>query len=374
MEIAEILSARSLKNPPTLYALAFLATLLAWLIRRPLNPVLGDYAAYVTFFPAVAFSAWYCGLGPSIMSVVLSLLSARYWLIPAADRFQIPSAAQLIGMLVFLFASGVIVALGEGSRRKNERLERAQAESEERVRQRTAELDTANHSLRELTARLLQLQDDERRRIARELHDSVGQTLAVLAMNLSAVGADIDRFVKTASAITDSRELVHEMSENIRTISYLLHPPLLDEKGLSSALRWYIEGFAERSKIEVDLELPDDIGRLPRDLETAIFRVVQECLTNIHRHSGSASAKIRIRCSARDISVEIRDKGKGMPPEKRYELAAAGTPGVGIRGMQERIRQLGGSLEIHSDGIGKGTLVVARLPLVAAPAQAASTA
>jgi signal transduction histidine kinase len=374
MEIAEILSARSLKNPPTLYALAFLATLLAGLIRRPLNPLLGDYAAYVTFFPAVAFSAWYCGLGPSIMSVVLTLLSARYWLIPPADRFQIPSAAHLIGMLVFLFASGVIVALGEGSRRKNERLERAQAESEERVRQRTAELDAANHSLRELTARLLQLQDDERRRIARELHDSVGQTLAVLAMNLSAVGADIDRLVKTASAITDSRELVHEMSENIRTISYLLHPPLLDEKGLSSALRWYIEGFAERSRIEVDLELPDDIGRLPRDLETAIFRVVQECLTNIHRHSGSASAKIRIRCSARDISVEIRDKGKGMPPEKRYELAAAGTPGVGIRGMQERIRQLGGSLEIHSDGIGKGTLVVARLPLVAAAAQAASTA
>jgi signal transduction histidine kinase len=374
MEISEIFSARRPRNPLTLYALAFLVTLSAALIRRLLNPVLGDYAAYVTFFPAVAFSAWYCGLGPSILSVVLTLLSATYWVVPPADRFRIPSAAHLIGILAFLFASGVIVALGEGSRRKNERLERAQAESEERVRQRTAELDAANHSLRELTARLLQLQDDERRRIARELHDSVGQTLAVLAMNLSAVGTDLERLMKTAGAIADSRGLVHEMSENIRTISYLLHPPLLDEKGLSSALRWYIEGFAERSKIEVELELPGDIGRLSRDLETAIFRVVQECLTNIHRHSGSASAKIRIRCSAKDISVEVEDRGKGMPPEKRHELASAGTPGVGIRGMQERIRQLGGSLEIHSDGVGKGTLVVARLPLVAAAAPAASTA
>jgi two-component system NarL family sensor kinase len=308
-----------------------------------------------------------------MLSVVLTVLSARYWVVPPADRFQNPSAAHPIGILAFLFASGVIVALGEGSRRKNERLERAQAESEERVRQRTAELDAANHSLRELTARLLQLQDDERRRIARELHDSVGQTLAVLAMNLSAVGTDIERLMKTAGAIADSRGLVDEMSENIRTISYLLHPPLLDEKGLSSALRWYIEGFAERSRIEVDLELPGDVGRLSRDLETAIFRVVQECLTNIHRHSGSASAKIRIRCSARDISVEVEDRGKGMPPEKRHELASAGTPGVGIRGMQERIRQLGGSLEIHSDGVGKGTLVVARLPLVAAAPSAAST-
>ena len=374
MELAEIFSTRSLKSPRTLYALAFLATLFAALIRRPLNPVLGDSAAYVTFFPAVAFSAWYCGLGPSMLSVVLTVLSARYWVVPPADRFQNPSAAHPIGIVAFLIASGVIVALGEGSRRKNERLERAQAESEERVRQRTAELDAANHSLGELTARLLQLQDDERRRIARELHDSVGQTLAVLAMNLSAVGTDIERLMKTAGAIADSRGLVHEMSENIRTISYLLHPPLLDEKGLSSALRWYIEGFAERSRIEVDLELPGDVGRLSRDLETAIFRVVQECLTNIHRHSGSASAKIRIRCSAGGISVEVEDRGRGMPPEKRHELASTGTPGVGIRGMQERVRQLGGSLEIHSDGVGKGTLVVVRLPLVAAAASPASTA
>src|SRR5258705_8548517 len=162
---------------------------------------------------------------------------------------------------------------------------------EERVQQRTAELAAANHNLGELSARLLHLQDEEGRRIARELHDSVGQTLAALSMNLAAVGADIERLAKTATTIADSTALVNDMSSDIRTISYLLHPPLLDEAGLSSALTWYIKGFSERSKIEVELRMPEDFGRLSRDLETAIFRVVQECLTNIHRHSGSSATR-----------------------------------------------------------------------------------
>jgi signal transduction histidine kinase len=182
-------------------------------------------------------------------------------------------------------------------------------------------------------------------------------------MNLSAVEADIERLMKAASVVKDSQELVRETSTNIRTISYLLHPPLLDDHGLSSALPWYIDGFSQRSKIEVDLKLPDDFGRLSRDSEIAIFRVVQECLTNIHRHSGSASAKISVRRSDSDIWVEVEDRGKGITPEKRSELASAGTPGVGIRGMRERVRQLGGSLEITSDGTSKGTVAVTRLPL-----------
>jgi signal transduction histidine kinase len=152
------------------------------------------------------------------------------------------------------------------------------------------------------------------------------------------------------------------MSKEIRTISHLLHPPLLDEAGLSSALRWYIDGFARRSNIQVDLQLPDDFGRLSRELETAVFRIVQECLTNIHRHSESPVAKIRLVRSAKDVRVEVEDSGKGIPPEKQYVIASVGTPGVGIRGMRERLRQLGGNLEINSNG--KGTVIVARLPLL----------
>jgi signal transduction histidine kinase len=277
--------------------------------------------------------------------------------------FRIPELAQSIGGFAFLLASGVTVAIGEVSRRGNEVLRIARGELEERVKDRTLELHEATQNLGELTGRLLELQDNERRRIARELHDSVGQTLAALSMNLSTVTTDIESLMKTASIVADSAALVKDLSGDIRTISHLLHPPLLDEAGLSSALRWYIEGFADRSKIRATLEFPHGFGRLSREVETAIFRVVQECLTNIHRHSGSPSAMVRISRSSIDVCIEVEDEGKGLSSEKRAQIASSGTIGVGIRGMRERLRQLGGSLEINSEGIGKGTLVVARLPI-----------
>jgi signal transduction histidine kinase len=263
----------------------------------------------------------------------------------------------------------VIIAIGELVRRDSASLQRAQSDLEERVQQRTAELAAANHNLGELSARLLHLQDEERRRIARELHDSVGQTLAALSMNLAAVGADIERLAKTATTIADSTALVNDMSSDIRTISYLLHPPLLDEAGLSSALTWYIKGFSERSKIEVELRIPEDFGRLSRDLETAIFRVVQECLTNIHRHSGSSVARVFISHTDGHVRVEVGDKGKGISPQKRAEIISspAAIPGVGIRGMRERLRQLGGTLDVQSNGEGKGMTVTALLPAEVAP-------
>jgi two-component system, NarL family, sensor kinase len=269
--------------------------------------------------------------------------------------------AELGAVFAFLTAAGLILAIGEASHRRNETLRKEQGELEERVRQRTTELDSANRGLRELSARLMQLQDDERRRIARELHDSVGQMLAALTMNLSSVKAEVERLNKEASKLTDSEVLVQEMGKEVRTISYLLHPPLLDEAGLSSALRSYIEGFSERSKIKVDLDLPPDFGRLSSDLETAVFRTVQECLTNVHRHSESPLAKIRLVRSSDTVRIEVQDRGRGITPEKQADMAASGTPGVGLRGMRERLRQLGGSLEITSDE--KGTTVVAELPI-----------
>jgi PAS domain S-box-containing protein len=246
-------------------------------------------------------------------------------------------------------------------------------------------------SLRELTGRLLQMQDEERRRLARELHDSAGQLLAAISMNLtplesasaltnaaavSVIRESLGSLANPAavSAIRESLGLVDQLSTELRTISHLLHPPLLDEVGLASALRLYLEGFTERSKIDVEFEIPDDFGRLSRDLETAIFRIVQECLTNIHRHSGSPVAKVRISHSNNQVRVEIEDHGKGIPPIKRQAMDSTGTPGVGISGMRERLRQLGGSLEIYSDGTSRagnnGTLIVALLP-VARPSSTA---
>src|SRR6266853_6917969 len=315
------------------YAVALSATVVALMVRLGLNPFLRAYVPYITLFPAVAFCAWYCGVGPSILSVVLALIGAQYWFIPPAHSLRIVGMAQVIGIVLFLSASSVMLAMGEVRRRREEVLWKAQRELGEAVKERTVELDKTNLNLRELSARLMQLQDDERRRIARELHDSVGQMLAALGMNLAAVGSEIERLTKTASTINDSAALVQDLSQEVRTISHLLHPPLLDEAGLTSALRWYIEGFAQRSKIKVDLEVPADFGRLDRESETAIFRTVQECLTNIHRHSGSRTARIRIAASDGQVCVEVEDRGNGIPPEKQFEMASNGTPGVGLRGM-----------------------------------------
>jgi signal transduction histidine kinase len=346
------------------YAVALLATGLALLIRLALNPFLGDYEPYITLFPAVAFCTWYCGVGPSILSGILSLAGLRYWFMPPAHSLRVHGMQQAAGIVAFLFVSGILIAMGEARRRRENLLWSEQAELEEAVQQRTVELDRTNQNLRELSARLLQLQDDERRRIARELHDSVGQMLAALGMNLAAVEADIERFIKVGKTVNDSAALVQDLSKEIRTISHLLHPPLLDEAGLASALRWYVDGFTQRSKIKVDLKFPTDFGRLPRESETAIFRTVQECLTNIHRHSESSAATIRIATSDSHIRVEVEDRGKGISPEKQFEMASTGIPGVGIRGMRERLRQLGGSLDIQSNG--KGTLIVAQLPVATA--------
>jgi signal transduction histidine kinase len=359
------LSTRISKKIVVRYAIALLATAAALLVRLALNPFLGDYVPYITLFPAAAFCAWYCGVGPSVLSGILALIAVRYWLILPVHSFRVPATPQALGILAFLLVSSALVAMGEARRRHEEALWAAQGELEEAVKQRTVELDRTNQNLRELSARLLQLQDDERRRIARELHDSVGQMLAALGMNLAAVGTDIERLTKISNTVNDSAALVKELSQEVRTISHLLHPPLLDEAGLASALRWYVEGFAQRSKIEVDLEFPKDFGRLPREAETAIFRTVQECLTNIHRHSESPTDTIRIAATDNHVRVEVEDRGKGIPPEKQFEMTSSGTPGVGIRGMRERLRQLGGSLDIHSNG--KGTLIVAQLPVAATP-------
>jgi PAS domain S-box-containing protein len=232
-------------------------------------------------------------------------------------------------------------------------LREAHEQLEMRVKERTAELDRAQERLRTLSGRLLRMQDDERRRLARELHDTAGQLLVALNLTLVPVEEALaKRDPELAKQVTTGLGFVDELSRDLRTMSHLLHPPLLDEAGLHSAVRWYVEGFAERSKIEVDLHLDPKVGRLPAEFETAIFRIVQECLTNIHRHSGSKFASISITRHGDEIKLEIIDRGKGMPtPISRG--------GVGIQGMRERVRQLGGELEIESGTV--GTRVTAKL-------------
>jgi PAS domain S-box-containing protein len=212
----------------------------------------------------------------------------------------------------------------------------------------------------EFASRLQNMQDEERRRIARELHDSVGQLLAAIGMNMEIVRAQSHKLDAEAQrAFNDNAMMVEQVSSEIRTISHLLHPPLLDIAGLASALRWYVDGFSSRSNIKVDLEIPQTLGRLPAEIEIAIFRIVQECLTNIHRHSGSSTANIRVSQEGDRLTVQVRDQGKGIPLEKRRDVIEAGRGGVGLGGMRERLRQLGGTLEIQSGD--RGTIVAATL-------------
>jgi PAS domain S-box-containing protein len=213
-----------------------------------------------------------------------------------------------------------------------------------------------------LSARLLQVQDEERRHIARELHDGVGQLLAAMSMNASRVVDEKSKLsLHAARCAEENFNLIHQVSKDIRTMSYLLHPPLLDELGLPSALRSYIEGFAERSNIAASIELPADLPRLPQEHELCLFRIAQECLANIHRHSGSSTALVRLWRTPREIKIEVGDTGRGFNQEIQSKFASGESAGVGLRGMQERVKQIGGTLEISSNGKGASVLVV--LPL-----------
>jgi PAS domain S-box-containing protein len=485
------LSDTDIKKEATRYALAIIAAIAALVLRKVLNPLLGSDNPYLTAWAAVVFSAWYCGIGASIVAVIITSVGIWYWLLPPYDSFAIQSHTHLFGLLGFLTFSAVIVLLGEHTRRVAFRRERAEAEQraaheqlENRVRQRTAALeertaalqqktaeviqkatllDLANDAIfvksangtisywnegatrlygwsmtealghapaellhseypvplseiesrdewegeirhtkkdgsriivvsrwakiqdsngnlagwleintditsrksaedaaRALSGRILTLQDEERRRFAKGLHDSLGQYLAALKMNLDSFPSPTP---PQSVVLSESVEIVDKCVTETRTISHLLHPPLLDESGFGSAARWYAEGFSRRSGIELNLELPKELMRLHPDVEIALFRAVQECLTNIHKHANGSSVDIRMTQDAKRVRLEISDNGQGMTRERLHRLLqSAAEIGVGIAGMRERFRELGGSLEIRSNRKGTTVILIAPVP------------
>jgi PAS domain S-box-containing protein len=462
------------------YGLAIFAAVAALILRKLLNPVLGTSNPYHTVWAAVVFSAWYCGIGPSVVAIIISSLGVWHWFLPPYGSF-FKSHTEVFGMLGFLLFSAVFVALGETTRRIALKRERAEVELreaherlEDRVRKRTAALEEkavlldlandaifvksangtisywnegatrlygwtmmealghapaellhseypiplaeiesldewegeirhakrdgtriivvsrwtkirdangglagwleintditdrkrAEDSARALSGRILTLQDEERRRIARGLHDSLGQYLAALKMALDAFPSPTP---VQAAALSDSAQMVEKCLIETRTISQLLHPPLLDEAGFGSAARLYVEGFARRSGIEINLDLPKELMRLHADVEIALFRAVQECLTNIHKHANCSSVDIRVAQDAKQVRLEIADNGQGMSRERLNRLLqGAAEVGVGIAGMRERFRELGGSLELRSTRKGTTVIVTAPMPQCAA--------
>jgi len=462
------------------YSVALLATAVALILRSLLTPLLGDTNPYHTVWAAVVFSAWYCGLGPSIVTAISGALGVSFFFLAPYHSFAIHNAAEGFGFMGFLILSGFIVALGEVNRRAQlaqfrqaqlldlandaiieldirgdtikywnrgaeqlygwssseamgkpihallktvfpasveetkavltrqghwegelihttrdgrqiyvtsrwtlrektgrnsaswleinrditerkeaeQKLQKAYGELENRVKERTAELEQSSSTLRLLSVQLLRTQDEERRKIARELHDGVGQYLAGITMQLESLRSEATPF--PGSLAHKLEEVVNSTDaciSAVRTISHLLHPPLLEELGLASAVQWYVKGFAARSGIETAIRMPEDFSRLGDEIEIVLFRILQECLTNIYRHSGSKTAIVEIGADSQQVWLEVQDRGKGNgeAPQESF------SPGLGITGMRERVKHIGGVLEIKSDHT--GTRVKAIVPL-----------
>jgi len=258
--------------------------------------------------------------------------------------------------------------------RAEEALREAYGDLERQVQERTRELENISaalreevsvhqkteEKLRELSLSVLRIQDEERRRVARDLHDTVGQTLTALKITLSALESAVVQFPQTADFFAELNGLADQALQEIRSTSYLLHPPLLDEAGFAAAAAWYVDGFNKRSPLQVKLQLPEAV-RLPGSVEIVLFRVLQESLTNITKHAGSATVDVLLELDQNVISLSVRDYGKGISAERLAKMNGSGSDvGVGIAGMRERLKELGGRLEIESDST--GTLLKASIP------------
>lgn len=481
------------------YGLAILSVVVSLLLRRLLEPLLGPQNTYHTAWAAVVFTSWYCGLGPAILTVVLTAIGSDYYFVDPVHSLAIRNHEDVWGLIGFLFFSALIVVVGEANRRAIARRDAAEREAseirnllEERIQQRTQELenktaevqhqakllDSANDAIfvrskddriiywnrgatrlygwdahevmgrsirevlqaefpvpvsevfdaendswegelrhrkrdgsrvmvasrwttlrdskgevsgwleintditrrkqaeeaaRRLGGRMLQLQDAERRKFARELHDSIGQYLASIKIMLDgAMRSDIPQD-QQREMLAQSVSILEKCLVETRTVSHLLHPPLLDEAGLASAVQWYAQGFSKRSGIDLDLDLQLDHARLPSDVEITLFRVLQESLTNIHRHSGASKASVSIFVQDGDVRMQVTDSGCGIPADRLRQWRDMRAPlGVGMAGMLERTRELGGSFDVQSDK--NGTTVTVDIPVGGAVTAIQSTA
>jgi signal transduction histidine kinase len=359
----------------TRYALALLITVAALILRELLNPLLGDLGPFLSIYAAVTLASVFLGAGPATLTALLGLLGSTHFFL-ARDHFNFASRSDIAYAIGYLVVAATIIVLAERGRKALEEVEAARQTLESKVEERTRELQTALTQLREemnvraqaeearrkISARIMKIQDEERRHIARELHDSIGQTLAALKMTVNPLSSVAPAGTATSKRVHEVNDLIDEAIRQTRTVSHLLHPPLLEELGFASAGSWYVTEFSRRSGIEVNLDLPNDPPRFADSTELTLYRVLQESLTNILRHSESRKAEVRLELARGEISLSVQDYGKGMTKDQIDKIMkTAGSGGVGLRGMQERIADLGGTLELQSAGT--GTTVKAILPL-----------
>jgi signal transduction histidine kinase len=331
--------ARGILHAAQVIALVAAPTWIFQLAASPVAPIalLLCYAVIIV----VASARW--GTWPTVIGGVASGVAYTWFIHGLGPR---PENMPAWGSVTALIMVSVCVSfLSHYMRNKVARVERDQ-------------------TLRSFSGRVLQLQDEERRRIARELHDSVGQYLTALSIDLSLLENDALRSLtgkKAEDIIHESQRTVQQALVETRTLSYLLHPPLLDETGFATAAQNYINGFSQRSGIRAAVHLPSDLGRLPQTVEVTLFRILQECLTNVHRHSGSRTVTIQLEADAEFLVMEVEDAGKGIPSEflQCFQGSKSATT-VGLAGMRERVKELGGNLMVDSSP--GGTVIRVTIP------------
>lgn len=344
-------------------------------VRWLFDPLLGTSVPFITVYPALGIVAFYFGLGPSILALIVGLVGLNYLIAPLRGAISEPRPATAMSV-ISLFGVGLFIAFGEYRRRDVEKLQEsesklreARVQLENKVQERTVELaasvaqlekevetrKNAEQQLRELSGALLRAQDAERRRIARDLHDNTGQILTALKLRLSALQNQIRGDPLQSELASEIQDLAKQSIQDIRTTSHLLHPPLLDELGFKSAAEWLVEGLAERSGLSAKTDLL--MLPLPKDIELGLFRILQESLTNAVRHSGSRTVEVRLNSHNGNAVLTVRDYGKGIDP---MVLATLQKTGTGLAGMRERLRDLGGQLDVYSDGT--GTIITTTIP------------
>jgi signal transduction histidine kinase len=285
------------------------------------------------------------------------------WAVAHDPRRKFDAEDERVMLSLGRFASSAYQILASLDALNVEMAQREKAEASLRLSNAKLEslIEKRTGALRRLTISLLQSQDEERRRFGRNLHDSIGQYLTIIKMNLDVMNGLGENDLTRPQLLSQCLNAVEACLKETRTISYLLHPPLLDEAGFESAARWYVDGFAQRGGIQATLNFPDKMERLPRSVELALFRILQESLTNVHRHSGSPTVEIGIEVDAEIVSLVVRDAGRGIPQHVMEQFRESGTAGIGLAGMRERLADLGGELRVQSDK--KGTLLQATIPL-----------